>query len=363
MAEVEQTAGEKAYLESGGTEVTALLAENVPPEPKVETPVVPVETAKPADTAPAVAEAAPAEPAIEPGEEELPTPDGKGKRRVVDSRALKKTRDELKAREAELATERDLRARVDERLKMLSEAVSAAPAETPTEPAKPAGPPNVEEDVFGAIRYALDKINGIETQFGEQRQQSAEERAVAQSINAALSDKAAFVAQQPDFMDAYNHLFSLRKEQLELQGYTPQETARWLYVEELGLIQRAQKAGKSPAQQIYRLSKTMGYAPKAPAQNGHVAPQPAAVVPAVPAAPVAAAPVAPVAPAAPSVTAEVDRIRAGQAASRSLSNAGGDAGEELSLEWLANAPIAEFDRFMATAGNREKVERAMGKLA
>src|SRR6185312_12617233 len=119
----ELTAGEKAYMESGGQDASALLAENpATPVPAIpETPPAPAASSAPAPSG--VVPVAAAEP-IELGEEEIPAADGKAKRRVVDSRALKEERNRRKALEDELKSEREMRARVDERLKLLTDVVS-----------------------------------------------------------------------------------------------------------------------------------------------------------------------------------------------------------------------------------------------
>lgn len=359
----ELTAGEQAYLDSGGTDAAGLIAENAPGAndagagtgdvAKVDEPAK--ETSTPAEP---VVETAP-----EPGEEEIPAADGKTKRRMVDSRALKAERERARALETELTRERDTRARVDERLKMLSEAVSAA--EPVAEVVKPAAPPpDPETDIFGYAKYLAEQLEALKGTVAGAQAETAEDRAsrAAESqtktvVSAFFRDRDAFVAKQPDFMEAYNFLLATRKSQLELQGYTPEEVETWRDKEEMDLVSRSFKNKKSPSEQIYAIAKSMGYAQKAPtaplAEAAAAAPAAAAAKPA-PAAPLAAV---------ANVTDEIDRIKAGKAASMSLSNGGGSAGEELSLEWLANAPLKEFQAFMDKPGNRDKVERAMGSQA
>ena len=350
----ELTAGEQAYLDSGGTDSAGLIAENPTPE-KIETPVEhKIEPDKPAPAAaekPADAPAATEPP--EPGEEEIPTTDGKSKRRMVDSRALKAEREKARAFEAELKAERETRARIDERLKMLSEAVSSA---EPTEKVDAAPEvPDIEVDIFGNVREAWNEIKAIKASLAGHQAETAEQRQTAAVISSYQRDAVNFESKQPDFKEAYNFLIGLRKTQLEAQRYSPEEVNKWLHIEEMNLVQRAFEGKTSPSQDIYNLAKSMGYAPKAAAAAAQPTAQPA---PAAPAKPAPAAPLT-----APSVTEEIDRIKAGKAASISLSNGGGGGAEEMSLEWLANAPLKEFQAFMDKPGNREKVERAMGKAA
>jgi hypothetical protein len=356
----ELTAGEKAYLESGGTDTAGLLAENpTPAAGTTEAPVVhKIEPDKPAPVAAEKAAepiAAPVEPP-EPGEEEIPAADGKTKRRMVDSRALKAEREKARGLEAELQKERDTRARVDERLKMLSEAVTAA--EPTAEKVEAPVIPDPEQDIFGYAKYLAAELETLKRSQTQAQTETAEQRQTAAVVNTYQRDAATFRVKQPDFNDAYNFLIGVRKQQLEAQRYSPEDVQKWLYTEEMNLVQRAIEGKSSPSQDIYNLAKSMGYAPKA-------APTAIPAIPAAAAAPAAAMPqAAPAAPlTAPSVTEEIDRIKAGKAASMSLSNGGGGGAEEMSLEWLANAPAKEFAAFMDKPGNREKVERALGKKA
>lgn len=361
MAGSDLTAGEKAYLESGGQDATALLEENpgsaassdagsgalngeVPP------PIAPAAPAAPASTVTEPAASVVPE-APEPGEEEVPTADGKGKRRMVDSRALKEARTRAKTAEEQLAQFRDNYTRVDERLKMLT-AVVEQPDPAPVAAAEDDTPIDPEQDLIGAYNQLVKKVQKIETSATEQRAQTEGERQTEAVKTTYRQDANAFRAKTPDFNEAYNFLLAKRGEQLKALGYGDQEVSTYLYNEEMNLAQRAISMRQSPAQQLYALSQSMGYVKAAP-----VAPAPAA-----PAAQVAA-PAAPAVPQVPSVTAEIDRIKAGQLGSRSLSTGGGAAGEELSLETLANMPQKEFEKFMDIPGNREKVERAMGRRA
>lgn len=347
MSVSELTAGEKAYLDSGGTDTSALLAENPAITPAPEAPVAEAPAAAD-NSAPALAAEAPAAiEAPEPGEEEIAAPDGKTKRRVVDSRALKAERDARKAAEAELTRYRENYTRVDERLKMLSEAVSQPDA--PAAPEADDTPIDPEQDIFGAYRQLQKELASIKSSTTEMRTQTETERQTNALVSTYRQDAATFRGSTPDFNDAYNFLLEKRGQQLKALGYGDPEIATALYNEEINLASRALSMRQSPSQQLYALAQSMGYAKAAPV--------------AAAAAPVAAAPVAPVAPVVPSVTSEIAAIKAGQNTSKTLSSGGGAAGEELSLEALANMPTKEFEAFMAKPGNRDRVEIAMGRRA
>lgn len=355
------TAGEKAYLDSGGQDASALLAENAGTTQPADT-VAPVEPVAPLAAEAPLPGVAPQDPQTpdhpELGEEEIAAPDGKTKRRVVDSRALKAEREQRRAAETALREERELRARIDERLKMLSEAVSQPEPQAQIEPEAPEAPIDPEQDIFGAYKQQqrqlaklMDTITSLQAGQSEMRQQTQEERQTSSLISNYKRDAASFKAQKADFDDGYNFLLTKRGEQLKAMGYADSDIATMLYNEEMSLAQRALSMGQSPAAQIYGLAQSMGYQPRQAA--------PAGGAPAAAGGRPAAAPATPV----PSVTAEIDRIKAGQASSRSLSSGGGAAGEELSLEALADMPQKQFEAFMNVPGNRERVEKALGSRA
>jgi hypothetical protein len=360
MALSDLTPGEKQYLESGGQDAAAFLAENASTttsEPVVPSvPAAPIGAGSgeppPAPSFPAEAATEPAAPeAPEPGEEEIPAADGKSKRRVVDSRALREERTKRQTLENELRAEREMRARIDERLKLLTSVVEQP--EPVAQPEAPEAPIDPEADIFGAYRQLKKELEEIKASTTEMQSQTQVERQTSAMVTTYRQDAAQFRAKQSDFNDAYNFLLQKRGEQLRALGYGEPEIATSLYNEEMNLAQRALSLRQSPAQQLYALAQSMGYA-KAP-QPASPAPAPSPVQPAPQSAPVA--------PQVASVTAEIDRIKAGQNASRSLSQGGGAAGEELSLETLSNMPMAEFQKFMDIPGNREKVEIAMGRRA
>lgn len=392
------TEAEQAYLNSGGQDAAGLVAQLQPeagssatgevapklPEAEPKKTDAPVaagaDGVKPAPVATPAA-AAPATEEPEVGEEDIATSDGKGKRRIVDARALRESRKQRKELEVKLEEERNARAKdnearavVNERLRLLTEAVATPAAETGA-PAQPAKVPDPNDDIFGFAAHLgkqVEELNGKIGQITEQtagdRQQAAGERQQASVLRNYHQDAAAFTEKTPDFRDAYNHLFGLRKRQLEIQGYTPEQVNRFIFDEEMNHIQRSFQAGRSPTQGLYELAKLAGYVTKAPAAAATA--QPAAVPAAngqnangqaangqVITPPAAAAPAAPQ-PAA-NVTAEIERIQNGQRAARSLSNGAGGGGDELSIEALATMPMDEFAKLVRS--KQGAVERAMGR--
>lgn len=73
-----------------------------------------------------------------------------------------------------------------------------------------------------------------------------------------------YMAEQPDFMDAYNHAVTLRRQQYELTGFAPQQVEALLQSEESAIVERALLDGVNPAKRIYDVAqKVYGYKPKA----------------------------------------------------------------------------------------------------
>lgn len=338
------TPAEEAYFASGGTVTEGLNA---------ETPAAPAPApAVPAPAAPAAPEAT-AQPAPAPEEDEGEEIAGAGgqKRRMVDYRALKETRGKLKELQDRYESDRnqwvkdrETQARLDERLRLLNEALTPDP--TAVQPEQEA-PPNPEEDIFGFVRHLGKQIEAIQGQTREVAGTVAANDEETRLRSAYQSDARRFAAATPDFGAAYAHLLKARGDMLTMQGYDEKQISEILLNEERGLVQRAFQSGKSPAEIVYGMAKSFGYQTTAPNPNPNPAP-----VPAVPAAP------APAATPAAAASDEIARIQAAQAASRSLSNGGGAAAAPMTVESLANMSQAEFNQFVRR--NPEIARQLMG---
>lgn len=354
MAGDDLTEAEKAYLESGGENADGLLAENdaaaateapkpVAAEPAKETPAeAPKEPAKEAPKAADAAKPAPAATASD-DDDDAPTDPKATVPYQKYARDRKKERERAAKLERELAETREKLTRGDERLRLLSEVMAPAPQQ-PLEDDDP--PPNPDDDIIGyakwqgreleRMREALSTTQGVikDTSDGTALREGYQR------------DAAAFARENPDFGVAYNHLITARAGTLEAQGYGEQEIRQIIHNEERALVERAAKAGKRPAAMIYAMAQQFGYRKAAPAAQ---------------AAPAVAAAAAPAAPAAPSVTEEIERIAKGQAAGKSLSDAGGGAPSELTVEALANMSDREFQALYSK--KRGEVDALLGKRA
>lgn len=191
---------------------------------------------------------------------------------------------------------------------------------------QPAGDPNPEDDIFGAVNAIKQKLDATE----------AEKKAAAEHttfVNSYKADAQKFIATAPDYMEAYNHLLSSRAAELQAIGYEGEELGRALQADEIAIAQMAMSKGKSPAEMLYNLAKQRGYTKKEAA--------------------------AAAAAAAPSGAEKLETIERGQAANKSLSNTGGNAGDQdMTAERLMSMPMDEFEAWCDK--NPAKARRIMG---
>lgn len=251
--------------------------------------------------------------------------------------AFHQERERRKAVERERDEARIQYARMEERLKVLTEGAKPAAAAAQAAP-EPETPPDPNEDIFGYAKYLEKQIQDIrtgQTQMTEaqkaEREAQAQEAQRGEVINFYRSDIQRVMAAQPELEQAYEHLFQGRIAELKVYGMSEADAVKAVRDDEFGLVQAAIAAGQSPAERILQLAKVRGFAPK-PAEA-------------------AAAP-------AESPAEKAARISRGQAASKSLSAAGGAPAGELTLEMLAGMSEADFDK--VSAQNPARVRALMG---
>jgi hypothetical protein len=334
----------------------------------------------PVAAAPAVAPAAadddddePA-PAPIPGAPPVPA-DQQHPRRVSWSKYSRETdelRKKVEAAEGTIAQQRVNQAKLDERLAIINEALTAPPQQA-AQPADDDPEPDPNEDIFGHnawLKRQLVRTNQRMEEFTtaqEQRQQASDEN--TNLNNSYLQDANTFAAKEPNFVPAYQFLMESRVNELAHYFFgkdlteqgahlTPQEVKRItdeITAEERALVQNAVKGGRSPAQEVFKMARMRGFRPPAPAAQAPAA-APATNGAAAPAArPTAsAAPPAAAAPAAPSVTAELARIRNGQDAALSLSQGGGAPAVTLDAARLANMPDDEFNALLDSMSESQR---------
>lgn len=283
--------------------------------------------------------------------------------------------------ETEAKTLRDSQARLDERMRILNEALTAGatPAAANGEaPAEEDPEPDPEKDVFAWIKWKGRDDARLRAEIAEERQGRQAQTEETTVANTYMDDARAFAQTEPNFVPAYQYLMANRTFELaqyffgidlsepplkdangqEISPLNQEQLAKirqTIGAEERQLATEAIGNKQSPAKRIFALAKARGWRPAAPAPAADA--KPAADAPAAgngAAAPAAAAPGALNAPAAaPRVEEEIARIKAGSEASRSLSSGGGAPPNSLTPEKLANMPQEEFDYAVANMSPEE----------
>lgn len=289
-------------------------------------------------------------------------PEADGRRRGKPRVGLKKflgEKERADKLEADLKTERERFARVDERMRVLSEALQQP--QNKQEQQKDDDPePKMEDDVFAWGAWMrrdrdrlLDRINTMQ-QGGQQRDDdhSLQER--------YQTDVATFVRGEggKHWQSAYDHVIGSRFAELAMHFYgidvtddaAPRMSAQQIehlrgeiQGEERNVARGAFKSNQSPAQRIMAMARARGWRPPADdASAGAAAANGAGGAaangangknggkPGV----------------KPNVSAEIERIKNGSEASTSLSDGGSAPRTPLTPQRLADMPQAEFEALM-----------------
>jgi hypothetical protein len=282
---------------------------------------------EPAPAAPA--DPAPAEPTPQPRTEDgkFDTPAGEPDKKLVPLPELQRERERRKELQERFeAAERQRiadNAKLQERLDMLQRGLQ------PPQPAQEEGP--------------MQRLARVEREQEAERQQR---QAVSQQQQLAFAyqQKAdEFERDTPDFRAAYQHLMTVRTNEMRAAGIAEHEIPGRLMQSELQMAANSLREGVNPASRLYSIAKALGY-------SGAPAPAPA------PAAAPAPAPAA-AAAAASDEAGRLATIRAGQAASASLATAGGSPPPDLTLESLLSM---DEDDFTKLATNPKAWRKAMG---
>jgi len=200
---------------------------------------------------------------------------------------------------------------------------------------QPKGPPNPEEDIFGAVKHLAEELTGIKKESAEQKaareaseKQATEQKVFVDKYRAACDE---FETTTPDFKAAYNYLLNARAAELRAIGYdTPEALHNALIADEMAIAQMAFEKGKSPAELLYNLASQRGYKKEAAAD-----------------------------PNKGKAAEKLETIERGQAANKSLSSAAGASGDqEMTAEMLIAMPADEFEAW--TNKNPAKARRLFG---
>lgn len=201
-------------------------------------------------------------------------------------------------------------------------------------------PPNVDDDIFGAVRHVGETVAQMQARLDAADKAKADEATATTErttfVNNYKADAAKFEATKPDYRKAYDFILASRAAELKAIGFdTPEAVHNALTADEFAIAEMAFSKGKSPAEMFYNLAVQRGYKPADAA--------------------------AAAADAGTGKGAEIlDNIARGQALNKSLNDAGGSGGDggAMTAAQLIAMPMAEFEEW--TAKNPAKAKRLMG---
>lgn len=225
-------------------------------------------------------------------------------------------------------------ARLDERLRMLQDAM------TPRQAVRAPDPRTDPAGAFQNLAQRLDKTEGELAEERRQRDETQRQQAAEEEMWGSYRKSGREYSKEvPDFPDAYNYLRQSRINELESMGFDPQTINQTLLQDEYSLAINAQQTGTDPADTIYRWAKARGYAGKAaPAANGK---------------PTGAA-------------ADLTRMKDAQEASETLSKSGGTPGKSgrITLEDIDALDPDEYSAFIrkVNAKDPEAFDRLLARL-
>lgn len=267
--------------------------------------------------------------------------------KMVPHAALHETRLELKeAREAAAKREEEHKAEMAKAMDRFEKTLAAfAPKK---EEPKPEPVPDFETDPAGWIAHTMQtqgkSLEAVQTELATLKQEKAkaaetskQQAAVKEIFDYAVEQEKTFKASNPDYDDASKFILESRQTELAFMGYTPQQIAEMINVERLTIAHQAKQQGKNPAEIVYNIAKSRGYAKKAPdplpgeGEGGGGGKQPTAEEVA---------------------RQRLDAAQKGRQQDQGLSGANGNAPSPLTAQRLLELPDAEFDRLVHTPEGR-----------
>lgn len=250
--------------------------------------------------------------------------------RYVPHAAMHQERERRKAAEAKAHALEIQMAKAEERLQLLNDLAYGPQGQQQQQPQARRDPDadvDPETDIFEAVRR-------LQKQTAKQKQAETN----VQLNRAYQQDALRFKEKHPDLVEAYQHLAASRDRELAIMGMTDaaQRKAQVL-AEEQSLVLRALQAGESPTKILYDLAVSKGWSPHGAGAQHVWVPDSRAVE-------------------------HVQNLQRGQAASASLTGAGGSAGAGLTVAQIANMPDDQFERLINKMGGLgdDRVKRAFG---
>lgn len=182
--------------------------------------------------------------------------------------------------------------------------------------------PSFEDDPIAALKYENEQLkkemNGFKEFTTKQQQQAEIARKQNEFVNTYRSKANEFKQANPDFQDAYDYVMQNRLEEFKVAGYTEEQAKQLVIEDEAAIVANALSQGKNPAESIYNLSKLRGYK-KESTINAQAKIN--------------------------SNQQKIEAMEKGLKASKSLSNSGGVAKENLTPEAVAQMSDEEFEKF------------------
>jgi hypothetical protein len=276
---------------------------------------------------------------------------------------------EAQERIAQLESENRARAErevvLDERLRLINEALT----EDNTAQVVDEDPaPNPMEDAYAYMEWQTRQRERDRAEFDQYKQQHQTEREQQQLVAICANDVQNFSRQQPLYPVAYRYLMEHRFRELQVNHPELSDEQRRVMLgqEEAHLAHTAVASGLSPSHRIWELARGRGFdswlAQQQANGNGAAptyAPSPAPTY--APPVPNGYAP--PVPNGGPSAVQQIEAIKRGQQAARSLSNAGGASINAFSARDLATMTDEEFQAVFSrlqNSGNKAKLRELMG---
>jgi len=278
-----------------------------PPEPPPETP----------SETPAEPPAEAAQPSETPAPSKEPP---KAQPQTVPYGALAEERQRRKEAEERARQQELLTARMEERFRAFSE---GRPQQS-QQPTAPAAPPSPDQDIFGAVKHTMQRLDATTAEIEAYKRQIAQNEQVARLNRWAADCVQEYRKTQPDYLDAYRFLRESRAHELRSTwNMNDPAIGEQLATEELQLMAQAARQRRNAAEIVYSNARARGYKPGAAAP----AAKPAA---------------------APDATRQLEIVQQGQQANKSLSGMGGRAGGgvEVAGENILKMSDKEFDAWI-----------------
>lgn len=274
-------------------------------------------------------------PVADPTLEENQQPERDERGRFVPHQALHAEREERKKAQEALRQMQERQAVLEDRWNTLLKAGQQ-------QPEAPKGPPDPNEDIFGAIKWQQEQILASQKQAEDSRKQQEErtqyenqEREIVSHWKSSVQE---FSSRETDFQNAADWLSEYRHKQLEaLTPFDPRmgnpaERNAQIDAELKQIIAVSRQNGQNPAEMVFQLAKSWGY-------GGQPAPQ------------------------APNkdLLDNINKLETAQNRSRTLSATNGKTpGDDMTIEAIASMSNDEFAAWSENPANERMFRRLMG---